>query len=43
MIFGITVGPELLDALPVIYFEGQIACIFCRVWREQNVSCFVWI
>ena len=25
----------------VVYFEVQIARIFCRVWREQSASCFV--
>ena len=27
----------------VVYFEVQIARIFCRVWREHSASCFVCI
>ena len=31
-----------MGALPwVVYFEVQIALIFCRVWSEQSASCFV--
>ena len=26
----------------VVYFEVQIALLFCRVWSEQRASCFVW-
>ena len=29
--------------IAVVYFEVQIALIFCRVWSEQSASYFVWI
>ena len=45
--FGSKVRPEPLGALPWVVhccvFYVQIARIFCRVWREQSASCFVWI
>ena len=38
--FGSKVRPRTFGC---VYFEVQIALIFCRIWSEQSVSCFVWI
>ena len=44
---GLRLDPEPLGALPWVViccvFQVQIDHIFCRVWREQCASCFVWI
>ena len=44
--FGYKVRPRTFGCVAmgsVVYFEVQIALIFCRAWREQSASCFVWI
>ena len=45
--FGSKVTPKTfaciaMGSASVVYFEGQIVLIFCRVWSEQSASCFVW-
>ena len=42
--FGSKVRPRTFGCVDiVVYFQVQIARIFCRVRREQSASCFVWI
>ena len=40
MSFGYKVRPETFG-VHFIYFEVQVALIFCRVLSEQSASCFV--
>ena len=42
--FGSKVRPRTFGCVAmsrVVYFDVQIALIFCRVWSEQRASCFV--
>ena len=44
--FGSKVRPRIFGCVAmgsVVYFEVQIARIFCKVQREQRASCFVCI
>ena len=47
VIFGSKVRPRTFGcvamASAVMFIVISIFLIFYRVWREQNVSCFVWI
>ena len=38
-----TFGCVAMGSAVLVYFEVQIALIFCRVWSEQSASYFVWI
>ena len=38
-----TFGYVAMGSAIVVYFEVLIVRIFCMVWREHSVSCFVWI
>ena len=43
---GSKVGPRTFGCVAmgsVVYFEVQLARIFCRVGSEQSPNCFVWI